>query len=72
MVKEGMREYLYLFFRREKHKVLTMSFDDGRLEDRRLVDIFNRAESRDISRKFGDQDEKEVPVSEYRELYKGT
>ena len=41
MVKEGMKN-IYICFPEGKHKVLTMSFDDGRLEDRRLVDIFNR------------------------------
>ncbi len=25
-----------------KHKALTMSYDDGRTQDRRLVDIFNQ------------------------------
>ena len=25
-----------------KHKALTMSYDDGRIFDRRLIDIFNR------------------------------
>ena len=33
---------LYTCFPGGKHKVLTMSYDDGRLEDRRLVALFNR------------------------------
>lgn len=32
----------YYCFPEGKHKVLTMSYDDGKLEDKRLVDIFNR------------------------------
>lgn len=30
----------FICFPGGKHKVLTMSYDDGRLEDRRLVSIF--------------------------------
>lgn len=33
---------IYTCFPGGKHKVLTMSYDDGRTEDRRLVEIFNR------------------------------
>ena len=33
---------IYICFPEGKHKVLTMSFDDGRVEDRQLVDMFNR------------------------------
>lgn len=33
---------IYICFPGGRHKVLTMSYDDGRAEDRRLVDIFNR------------------------------
>ena len=33
---------IYTCFPGGKHKVLTMSYDDGRLEDRRLVALFNR------------------------------
>ena len=33
---------IYTCFPGGRHKVLTMSFDDGRLEDRRLVELFNR------------------------------
>lgn len=32
----------YFCFPDGKHKVLTMSYDDGKLDDRRLVDIFNK------------------------------
>ena len=33
---------IYCCFPDGKHKALTMSYDDGRMQDRRLVDIFNR------------------------------
>ena len=33
---------VYCCFPSGKHKALTMSYDDGRTQDRRLVDIFNR------------------------------
>lgn len=71
MVKEGMKN-IYICFPEGKHKVLTMSFDDGRLEDRRLVDIFNRYGIKGTFHvNSAIRDEKRVPVSEYRELYKG-
>ena len=37
-----LEKIVYTCFPGGKHKVLTMSYDDGRLEDRRLVEIFNR------------------------------
>ena len=33
---------IYTCFPGGKHKVLTMSYDDGKLEDRRLISIFNK------------------------------
>lgn len=33
---------IYYCFPEGKHKVLTMSYDDGKLQDRRLVNIFNK------------------------------
>lgn len=33
---------IYYCFPEGKHKVLTMSYDDGKLQDRRLIDIFNK------------------------------
>ena len=33
---------IYKAFPGGKHKVLTFSYDDGKLEDRRLVEIFNK------------------------------
>ena len=33
---------VYCCFPGGKHKALTMSYDDGKTQDRRLVEIFNR------------------------------
>ena len=33
---------IYKTFPGGKHKVLTLSYDDGKIEDRRLVKIFNQ------------------------------
>lgn len=71
MVKEGMKN-IYICFPEGKHKVLTMSFDDGRVEDRQLVDMFNRYGIRGTFHvNSGIAAETRVPVSEYRELYRG-
>ena len=56
-----------------KHKVLTMSYDDGKHEDRRLVELFNRY---GIKGTFNvnsglEGDPVRIPQAEYRELYKG-
>lgn len=37
----GALKNIYTCFPGGRHKVLTMSYDDGRIEDKRLVDIFN-------------------------------
>ncbi len=64
---------IYTCFPGGRHKVLTMSYDDGREEDRRLVDIFN---AHGIKGTFNlnsgiDSDERRIPTSEYRTLYAG-
>ena len=64
---------IYTCFPEGKHKVLTMSYDDGREEDRRLVALFNEY---GIKGTFHVNsgihwDEKRIPISEYKELYKG-
>lgn len=60
-------------FSRGKHKALTMSYDDGKHEDRRLVGIFNKY---NIKGTFNlnsglEGDPVRIPQAEYRELYKG-
>ena len=64
---------IYTCFPEGKHKVLTMCYDDGREEDRRLVALFNEY---GIKGTFHVNsgihwDEKRIPISEYKELYKG-
>lgn len=39
---EKLLKTVYICFPEGKHKVLTMSYDDGRIYDRRLIEIFNR------------------------------
>lgn len=56
-----------------KHKVLTMSYDDGKISDRRLVDIFNRYGIKGTfhlnSGLLGSYDH--ILCEEIKELYKG-
>lgn len=64
---------IYVCFPGGKHKVLTMSYDDGKQEDRRLVEIFNR---HGIKGTFNvnsglNNDPARIPQEEYRELYQG-
>lgn len=64
---------IYACFPGGKHKVLTMSYDDGKLEDRRLVELFNK---HGIKATFNLNagilhDPVRIPQSEYQELYKG-
>jgi hypothetical protein len=64
---------IYTCFPEGKYKVLTMSYDDGREEDRRLVSLFDE---NGIKGTFNlnagiDWDDKRVPLNEYKVLYKG-
>ena len=64
---------IYTCFPGGKHKVLTMSYDDGRKEDYRLLELFNK---HGIKGTFNlnagiDWDERRIPQSEYRTLYEG-
>ena len=64
---------IYACFPGGKHKVLTMSYDDGKHEDRRLVALFNQY---GIKGTFNvnsglEGDSVRIPQAEYRELYKG-
>jgi len=63
---------IYICFPGGKHKVLTMSYDDGRAEDRRLVSIFNQYGIKGTFHvNAGLTQDERVPLSEYKELYKG-
>ena len=46
---------IYICFPEGKHKVLTMSYDDGKLADRRLVSIFNHYGIKGTSLEDADQ-----------------
>ena len=68
---------IYSCFPGGKHKALTMSYDDGRDEDRRLVALFNKHGIKGtFNLNYGIDwdsrtDELRVPITEYKELYKG-
>ena len=63
---------IYICFPGGRHKVLTMSYDDGRPEDRRLVKLFN---DHGIKGTFnvnaGLRMDDRIPLSEYPRLYRG-
>ena len=64
---------IYKAFPGGKHKVLTMSYDDGKIADRRLVEIFNRYGIRGTFNLNSDiiQEGIRIPWNEWPELYKG-
>ena len=70
---------IYTTFPGGKHKVLTLSYDDGKLADRRLVELFNKyglkgtfnVNSGLEHNSFKEYYEERIPLSEYKELYKG-
>lgn len=62
---------IYICFPGGKHKVLTMSYDDGRVEDRRLVSIFNQYGIKGTFHVNGGLHQDRVPLEEYKTLYEG-
>lgn len=69
--KKFMRT-IYVCFKEGKHKALTMSYDDGRSEDRRLVEIFNRYGIKGTFHLNSGLDSKgRIPKEEWKELYQG-
>ncbi len=70
---------IYTAFPGGKHKVLTLSYDDGKIADRRLVSIFNEyglkgtfnVNSGLHNLEYKEAYDERIPVSEYKELYKG-
>ena len=63
---------IYTCFPEGKHKVLTMSYDDGRLEDRHLLEIMNAYGIRGtFNLNGGLRGEDRIPVEEYKGLYDG-
>lgn len=63
---------IYTCFPEWKHKVLTMSYDDGRPQDRRLVSLFNEYGIRGTFNINGllTRDDR-IPPEEWKTLYKG-
>lgn len=63
---------IYACFPGGKHKVLTMSYDDGKEEDRRLVSIFNQYGIKGTFHvNAGIEDPKRIPQEDYKALYDG-
>ena len=70
---------IYTQFPEGKHKVLTLSYDDGKIPDRRLLEIFHEHGLKGTfnlnsgleNNPFKNAYDERIPVSEYKELYKG-
>jgi peptidoglycan/xylan/chitin deacetylase (PgdA/CDA1 family) len=70
---------IYTTFPEGKHKVLTLSYDDGKIPDRRLVSILNNSNIKctfNVNSGLGDQEiinayDERIPTSEFKSLYKG-
>ena len=63
---------IYTCFPGGKHKVLTLSYDDGKLEDRKLIEIMNRYGIKGTFHlNSGLIQPERIPSSEWKELYKG-
>lgn len=63
---------IYICFPGGKHKVLTMSYDDGRPEDRRLVSIFNKHGIKGtFNLNGGLRCDDRIPPAEWPALYAG-
>ncbi len=70
---------IYTQFPGGKHKVLTLSYDDGKVPDRELVALFNEyglkgtfnVNSGMTEDPFVNDYDERIPLSEYKELYKG-
>ena len=70
---------IYTQFPGGKYKVLTLSYDDGKIEDRRLVEILNsngikatfNVNSGLVDQEFEEYYQERIPMSEYKSLYKG-
>ncbi len=63
---------IYICFPEGKHKVLTMSYDDGKEEDRRLVELFNQYGMKGTFHvNSGLRENSRIPLAEYKTLYAG-
>lgn len=71
---EGLLKNIYTCFPGGKHKVLTMSYDDGQIHDKRLVDIFNQNGIKGtfhLNAGLTERDERRIQPSAFRTLYAG-
>ena len=79
MSESGRFRNIYTQFPEGKHKVLTLSYDDGKIPDRRLVSILNEHGIRGTfnlnsglqNNTFDIAYNERIPSTEYKELYKG-
>lgn len=63
---------IYKVFPGGAHKVLTLSYDDGKIADYKLVEIFNKYKIKGtFNLNSGIKDERHIDSSEWRDLYKG-
>lgn len=65
---------IYTCFPDGKHKVLTMSYDDGQEFDRRLIAIFNQNGIKGtfhLNSGLMNSDERRIKLEDVKELYKG-
>lgn len=64
---------IYTCFPGGKHKVLTMSYDDGRQEDKRLVEIFNQYGIKGTFHVNSGltHNENRIPQAEWKDVYQG-
>ena len=68
---ERQLKTIYNCFPGGKHKVLTMSYDDGKIEDRRLVSIFNKNGIKGTFHLNSGLDTDRIPPEEFKTLYEG-
>ena len=79
MATDRKTRNIYTTFPEGKHKVLTLSYDDGKVPDRHLVSIFNESGLKGTfninsgmeNNAFKNDYEERIPLSEVKELYKG-
>lgn len=68
-----MLKTVYTCFPEGKFKVLTMSYDDGKHSDKRLIEIFNKFGIRGsfhLNAGLADRFDVKIPLTEVKELYK--
>jgi peptidoglycan/xylan/chitin deacetylase (PgdA/CDA1 family) len=79
MPKSKKLRKIYSTFPEGKHKVLTLSYDDGKIPDKRLVSLLNEygikgtfnVNSGLEKNPFKNAYDERIPLSEYKKVYKG-